>query len=74
MIVPPEKLSPEALDRILDDFILRDGTDYGFHEMPHDKKKEQLRQQIRSGHVVILFDAETESITLKNREDATGVI
>ena len=74
MIVPPDQLSAEALERILDDFILRDGTDYGLHEMPHDQKKEQLRRQIRSGNVVILFDAETESLTLRNKEDAAGVI
>lgn len=67
--IPMESLSPEALTGILNNFILREGTDYGLNEVPMEKKLEQLKGQILRGEVLITFDRNTESVSLMNRRD-----
>ena len=32
MIIPHEKLSPEALQAIIEEFVTRDGTDTGYEK------------------------------------------
>lgn len=67
--VPIDSLSPEALEGILHNFILREGTDYGLNEVSLEKKVEQLKGQILRGEVLITFDRSTESVSLMNRRD-----
>lgn len=62
--VPAEALSPEALNGVIDNFVLREGTDYGFREVSHEAKVERVRAQLKSGEVRIVFDPNTESVTL----------
>ncbi len=64
MDIPPESLSGEALQGVIDDFILREGTDYGVSEASLDKKRQDVLRQLENGKAKIVFDAETESITL----------
>lgn len=62
--VPPERISPHALEGIIDEFIMRDGTDYGSEEASHASKVAQIKRQINQGKVLICFDPATESCTL----------
>jgi uncharacterized protein YheU (UPF0270 family) len=62
--VPISHLSAEAQIGVIDDFILREGTDYGSVEMTHETKVSQIRKQIEHGDVKIVFDEETETVTL----------
>ncbi|TIE66479.1 YheU family protein, partial [Legionella pneumophila] len=32
MLIPWQELSPEALENLIESFVLREGTDYGEHE------------------------------------------
>jgi len=64
MDIPLESLSPEALQGVIDDFILREGTDYGIAEATLTKKRQDVLRQLEKGKAKIVFDAETESITL----------
>ena len=34
MIIPHRRLSPDALRGVIEAFIIREGTDYGLHEVP----------------------------------------
>lgn len=67
--IPIELLSPEALTGIMNDFIGREGTDYGFHEITNEKKLEQIRRQIVKGDIKIVFDPASESVTLLTQTD-----
>lgn len=67
--VPAEALSPEALESLIESFILREGTDYGREERSHETKIDQVRRQLQSGHVKIVFDPNEESVTLMTDED-----
>ena len=62
--IPYELLSPDALTGVLENFVLREGTDYGAVELSFEGKVGRLRAQVESREVRILFDPETESVTL----------
>ena len=65
MIIPHHMLSPEALHRVIEAFVTREGTDYGEHDIPLATKVLQVRQQLDAGTAVIVYDQETESCTLQ---------
>lgn len=62
--IPLENLSEEALTGIIDNFVQREGTDYGVVEISYDTKILQIRKQIEKGQVKIVFDPNTETVTL----------
>jgi len=64
MDIPLESLSAEALEGIIDDFILREGTDYGAAEASLESKRRDILAQLKKGKAKIVFDHESESITL----------
>jgi uncharacterized protein YheU (UPF0270 family) len=65
--VPYERLEATVLRGIIEEFVLREGTDYGHAECTLEKKVETVHQQIIQGKIVVLFDPETESINLSSR-------
>lgn len=69
MIIPTDKLSHEALAAIIDEFVTREGTDYGHTEQNLEAKCLQVRRQLESGDVVVVFDAEEETCNLIRRCD-----
>lgn len=66
--IPVDRLAPELLDAIIEEFVLREGTDYGFQEVALEAKLAQVRRQIGRGQVVIVFDPELESCNLLTKE------
>ena len=67
--IDPTDLSPEALAGIIESFILREGTDYGWVEISLQKKKEQVHTQIQKGLIKIIFDQSAESVSLVTEAD-----
>ena len=59
--IPVEALSPQALDGLIEEFVTREGTDYGAEERTLDDKKDAVRRQLDSGDVAIVFDPETQT-------------
>lgn len=62
--VPFAQLSEDAQNGVIDDFITREGTDYGKNEVSLETKRTQIRRQIESGRVQLVFDPGLESVTL----------
>lgn len=62
--VPPDLLSPQALRGVLEDFVLREGTDYGPRDWSLDEKVEQVRLQLQRGEAHLMYDPQTQSVTL----------
>ncbi|MFL0799965.1 MAG: YheU family protein [Agarilytica sp.] len=71
MIIPPEKLTVEALRSIVESVIIREGTDYGVREFTLDEKVGELLPKIHAGDVLISYDEESETVTLLPKETAT---
>lgn len=65
--IPLDRLSPDILNAVIEEFILREGTDYGASETSLDSKIAQVRRQLDRGDVLITFDPVTENCTLLNR-------
>jgi len=65
-----ERISPDALQGLVEEFITREGTDYGWEEFTLATKVEQVKQQLRRGEVVIVFDPASESVSLLTKHQA----
>lgn len=61
MQVPIESLPPETLKRVVEEFVTREGTDYGLSTADLSSKVDQVLRQLRSGRAVLLFDSESET-------------
>lgn len=70
MIIPHQQLSPEALEGILQEFIAREGTDYGAVEAQAEAKTAQLRAQLARGEIVVVLDPALESVSLLPKKEA----
>jgi uncharacterized protein len=62
--IPHELLSADTLTGVLESFVLREGTDYGAVELGFEEKVARLRAQVESREVRIMFDPETESVSI----------
>jgi len=62
--IPPEALSDEALRGVLENFVLREGTDYGPGEWSLEDKVDQVMAQLRRREARIVYDPATESVTV----------
>jgi uncharacterized protein len=65
--IPPSALSPRALLGLVEEFITREGTDYGVREHTFEEKRSSVMRLIAEGEVAILFDPESETTTLRRR-------
>ncbi len=62
--VPHGELPAETLDKLIESFVLREGTDYGEREVTLDTKVAQVRRQLDRGDIEIMFDPNTESVNI----------
>ncbi len=67
--IPVDQLSAEVVDAVIEAFILREGTDYGVVEISLEKKKEQIRKQLQKNDIRIVYDFNTESVTMMTDND-----
>lgn len=64
MIIPHDQLSDKALAGLIEEFVTRDGTDYGAAEVSLETKVAQVRNALQSGRAVILYDDKDGSFTI----------
>ena len=68
MEIPVSRLSPQALQGIIEEFISREGTDYGAIEAEMEQKIAQVFAQIAAGEVVVNFDPNNQTCSLFLKE------
>ena len=59
-----QQLSTEALNGIIEEFIMREGTDYGELEVSLQTKKDQLVQQLQQNKIVLVYSELHETVNL----------
>ncbi len=64
MDIPYAEISEEALKTIIQEYITREGTEYGVEEYSLEQKIEQIKQQLLKGEIKINFDGETQTCNL----------
>ncbi|MFO7551674.1 MAG: YheU family protein [Haliea sp.] len=72
--IPPARLAPDALAGLLEEFASRDGTDYGDRELSLAEKVANLRRQLDSGDMRLLYDSDSESWDLVSRDVARALL
>lgn len=65
--VPLSALSDAALRGVIEEFVSRDGTDYGLQERTLAEKVRDVRRQLERGEAVIVFDPESRTTTIVPR-------
>ena len=64
MIIPWDKLSAPALEGIIEEYVLREGTDYGQSDFSLDQKKLDIKKQLERAEVQITFDPESKTCSI----------
>ena len=72
--VPANRLGPELLQGLLEEYASRDGTDYGEVELTLEQKTGNLRRQMQRGDLLILFETESEQWDLVNADQARELL
>ena len=62
--IPVNKLSAKALRGVIEEFISRDGTDYGEIESSMETNFRQVKYKLENGSAVLIFDDETETTNI----------
>lgn len=68
VIVPWEEIGADTLQNLIEEFVSRDGTDYGEQEVALERRAEQVRHLLRRGEAIIWFDEVTESVTIMSKQ------
>jgi uncharacterized protein YheU (UPF0270 family) len=67
--IPYDQLSPGTLESVIEEFVTRDGTDYGEADVPLQRKVDQVKSQLKSGQAIILFDESTQTCNIASKDD-----
>ncbi|WP_199610347.1 YheU family protein [Flocculibacter collagenilyticus] len=68
MLIPHDQLSPDTLANLIKEYVLREGTDYGFNEVTLEAKIAQIKQQLVLGDIVIVFSQAHETVNLISKD------
>lgn len=64
MLIPHSSLQPSTLDALIEEFVMREGTDYGEAEISLADKVSQIRQQLDAGKLVITYEFGMQSCSI----------
>ncbi|WP_136810742.1 YheU family protein [Desulfosediminicola flagellatus] len=67
--IPYDQLSQEALKGVIEEFVTRNGTDYGEAQIPLETKIAQVLIQLKSKEAFIVFDHDSETATILHKDD-----
>jgi uncharacterized protein YheU (UPF0270 family) len=68
MIIPLEQLSTETLNAIIENFVLREGTEYGSEDVSLSDKITQVRQQLTQGSALLVYSELHETVNILPRD------
>lgn len=72
MQIPYAEIDSDTLQRLIEHFVLREGTDYGIDEKSLAEKVEDVRAQLHSGEAIIVFSELHESVNIVMQRDYQG--
>ena len=62
--IPIESLDRSIIFSIIEEFVLREGTDYGAYEVNFQSKIDEIYRKLKSDECSISYDEFTESCTI----------
>lgn len=67
--IPIHRLSDQALKGVIEEFISREGTDYGEKEIPHEIKFYQIKHRLERGRAILVFDDKTRTTNILSADN-----
>jgi uncharacterized protein len=64
VVVPHTELAAEVRRRLIESFVLREGTEYGSTDVSLEAKVRQVMRQLERGEAQIVFDPSSESVDI----------
>ena len=64
VVVPYSELAADLLHAVVESYVLREGTDYGEREFSLPDKVAHVISRLRSGEAQIVFDPESETVSI----------
>jgi uncharacterized protein len=71
MIIPFKRLSKEALHGVIEEFVTRDGTDYGLVEIDLEQKMRLVLRQLEKGEALNVYDEATMTTNIVLKDEIT---
>ena len=68
MIIPHKELAADTLQALIEEFVSREGTEYGEYDIPIDKKVAQIMSQLDRKEVFILYSELHETCTIVTKD------
>lgn len=69
MRIPWQSLADETLTALIEEFVSREGTDYGLQEYTLEEKVSHVRSQLQRGAAEIDFDVESSTCNIVSVEE-----
>lgn len=67
--VPWDQIAADTLQALVEEFVTRDGTDYGEYEIALSSKVSQVVKGIKNKEYVIVYDQEMDSVQIVTAAD-----
>jgi len=71
-VIDYKQLSKDALKGVISDFILREGTDYGY-ETTFEDKIAMVVKQLESSKAFVVFNDEDETVSILTKNELTKI-
>lgn len=62
--VPYERIAPRTLRNMIQEFVSRDGADWGERGCSLEDKVEQVHQQLWEGKIKVVFDLKSQTANI----------
>lgn len=69
MIIPVDQLQADTLTAIIEQFVLREGTDYGENVYRLEQKVAHVRAQLEKGDVVVVYSELHDSVDIISNKE-----
>ncbi|MEH6625227.1 MAG: YheU family protein [Motiliproteus sp.] len=69
MEIPYQQLSNDALQALIEEYVTREGTDYGHSDHSLESKVATVFRQLQSGEAIILYDSYMQNCNIISRAD-----
>lgn len=69
LVIPMQRIEPETLSELIKDWLTRQSQDWDFSDGNPEQAIDLVRQRLADNHLLICWDAESESLNLLSKEE-----
>lgn len=67
MIIPIQELAQDTLFKLIEGFVLQEGTEYGAADVSLEDKVQQVYQQLQKGEALLVYSELHETVNIVPR-------